>query len=188
MVLDLSNVVAAKLPVQSVEPVISVWGYVGFGCIILVPVVIFLFIAFRNRIKAFFMKKMNPGRFFFAVFRYPNGRKDVVPCVLNNEGLVKFKGGTYIIDNDAFDFYKPDLLSSDIASQEWFIGDPRPIRFVDGKYEQTSDVVDVAMSNKWMKEIIQGAKERILLLISVALNVVIIIILIVLKYSEGVPK
>lgn len=187
MVVDLSRI-PVSVPVQSVDPVISVWGYLGFGLIMLFPVVIFLFIAFRHRIGAFFMKKLNPGRFFFAVFHYPNGRKDVIASVLNNEGFIKFKGGTYMVDKDAFNFYKPDLLSSDIASQEWFSGDPRPIRFIGGKYEQSSDVIDVAMSNKWMKEIIQGARERILLLISVALNVVIIIILIVLKYSESVPK
>lgn len=185
--IDLSKVQNVQAQ-SAVSSEIGVWGYVGFGLIMLVPVVIFLFIAFKGRISAFLKRKLNPGRFFFAVFHYPNGRKDVIPAVLGNEEILRFKGGTYMIDKNAFNFYKPDLLSSDIASQEWFVGDPRPIKFVDGAYEQNSDVVDVAMSNKLMKEIIQGAKERILLLISVLLNVVIIIILIVLKYSESVPK
>lgn len=195
--IDLSAI--KNVPVQNTAESISVWGYVGFGLIMLIPVVIFLFIVFKGRISAFLKKKMNPGRFFFAVFHYPNGRKDVIPAVLNDEGFIRFKGGLYMINKDAFNFYKPDLLSSDIASQEWFVGNSVPISFIEPvkpKVEKdvtelqmcAADVVDVAMSNKWMKEIIQGAKERILLLISVLLNVVIIIILIVLKYSESVPK
>ena len=188
MVVDLSRV-PVNLPVkEAASASISVWGYVGFGLIMLAPVVITLFFFYRSRIKAFFLSKLHRERFFFAVFRYPNKQKVVIPSVIGKHDMIRYDNKSYSVNKDAFTFEKKDLLSPTVAFQEWFVNNPCPIIFNADKYEQNSETVDASMSNKFLQEMIQGAKERILLLVIVVLEAVILVFLLYSKYAAGVPK
>jgi hypothetical protein len=174
------------VPVSSVP--ISVWGYVGFACIMLTPVFITLSFFYRNRIKAFFLSKLKKEKFFYAVFRYPNKQKVTIPAVIGVDNTIKYAGGTYMIQEDAFTFEKKDLLSPTVAYQEWFKGDPRPIVHTKGEYSQNDKTINEVMNNKFIQELAQGKAEKLIMIISLLLNIVILVFLIYSKYAGGVPK
>jgi hypothetical protein len=189
MVVDLSRV-PVQLPVvkEVASASIGVWGYVGFGLIMLLPVVITLFFFYRNRIKAFFLSHLHKDKFFYAVFRYPNKQKVSIPVTIGKHDMIRYDNKSYSVNKDAFTFEKRDLLSPTVAYQEWFVNNPCPIIFGADKYEQNSETVDASMSNKFLQEMIQGAKERLLLIVMVVLEAVILVFLLYSKYAGGVPK